>query len=161
MDAQDLIRLVKDTPGTFTIRVVGRSMFPILKQGDKIRFRKVPLSEVSAGSLILYQDGKHLFSHRLIHKIKGKKKLFFLEKGDNTTSFSWWSEDDYLGKIEEVERRGKVRNLEKFSQVLFGKVMFWWNLLLIILIKFKRSLSGDSFRRARRTGYEEKIRASS
>ena len=123
---------------TFTLKVSVRSMFPILKQGDKIRFKKAPLSKVAAGSLIIYQEGKYLFSHRLIQKSKEKEKLFFLEKGDNTASFSWRSEDDYLGKIEKIERRGKVRNLEKFSQVLFAKAMLLWNFSLIILIKFKR-----------------------
>ncbi len=141
MDNQDLIELIKDASEPLMLRVSGSSMFPFLKAGDKVKVRKESLSKVPAGSLIIYQEGGRLFSHRLIQKIKGKEKYFFLEKGDNTLNFSLRGEDDYLGKVEKIESQEKIKDLERFPQVFFNKIFLIWDLLLINLIRFKRNLA--------------------
>ena len=64
--------------GSTVVRVYGRSMYPILRNGTRVEVQPVAYDELAVGDLVVFSDGRGLICHRLIRKAH---RLCYL-KGD-------------------------------------------------------------------------------
>jgi signal peptidase I len=65
------------------VRAKYNSMFPFIKNGDKIVLRKISPSDIQAGFIYAYLRDNEIIMHRFI-RFENKKLLF---KGDNNLTF--------------------------------------------------------------------------
>ncbi len=54
--------------GRTTIRVYGRSMYPILRHGTRVVVQPVVYDELVQGDLVVFFDGRGIVCHRLLYK---------------------------------------------------------------------------------------------
>jgi signal peptidase I len=64
--------------GRTVVRVQGRSMYPILRNGTRVEIQPVAYDELRIGDLVVFYDGRGIVCHRLIRKAN---RLCYL-KGD-------------------------------------------------------------------------------
>src|SRR5437870_4505628 len=64
--------------GRTIVRVHGRSMYPMLRNGVRLEVQPAAYDELRAGDLVVFHDGSGIICHRLIRKAD---RLCFL-KGD-------------------------------------------------------------------------------
>lgn len=68
--------------GRTVVRVQGRSMFPVVRNGMRIEIQPVAYDELAPGDLVVFTDGRGIICHRLIRKahrlcyLKGDTNLF-------------------------------------------------------------------------------------
>ncbi len=64
--------------GRAVVRIQGRSMYPTLRNGERVLVSPVAYDELVIGDLIVFHDGRGLLCHRLIRKTNRTLSL----KGD-------------------------------------------------------------------------------
>jgi signal peptidase I len=64
--------------GRTVVRVQGRSMYPILRNGTRVEIQPVAYDELEIGDLVVFYDGRGIICHRLVGKAH---RLCYL-KGD-------------------------------------------------------------------------------
>ena len=77
----DFTRAVQETlerRGRAIVRVQGRSMYPILRNGARVEVQPVAYDELQRGDLVVFTDGRGIVCHRLIRR---SHRLCYL-KGD-------------------------------------------------------------------------------
>ena len=68
--------------GRTIVRVQGRSMYPMLRNGVRLEVQPTAYDELRIGDLVVYHDGRGIICHRLIRKadrlcfLKGDTNLF-------------------------------------------------------------------------------------
>jgi signal peptidase I len=79
--APETARMVEEAlrlHGRTVVRIYGRSMYPALRNGERVLVSPVAYDELVVGDLIVFHDGRGLLCHRLIRKAN---HLLYL-KGD-------------------------------------------------------------------------------
>ncbi len=89
--------------------VRGISMYPVLKEGDMVRVKKIDASEIKIGDLIFaIFPPEEFIVHRVIRKRLNNQELIFITKGDAILSSSEKIHfKDVLGKVISIKRSGK------------------------------------------------------
>jgi signal peptidase I len=91
-----------DSGLTLRVRVTGRSMAPFLKGNEILTIRKVAVSSLHIGDLILFKDSIGIpILHRIIKKRRiGDDQLSFCTKGDSLLALDdTVSGNEVLGKV--------------------------------------------------------------
>jgi len=102
--AGDIVR----TFGEVRLRVFGTSMAPAILPGDLIYVRRVILSEMSVGSIVLYARDERIFAHRVVGFSSSPAQTVLVTRGDRLCyNDPMVSPDELLGKVISVERRGR------------------------------------------------------
>ncbi len=87
-------RRLRDTfaahKGESWLRFQGRSMLPMLRDGDLLRVRHGPPSAIGCGAIVVFNDGDSTIVHRLLYR-RGRGAVL-VTKGDNA-----WRIDRPLG----------------------------------------------------------------
>ena len=91
----------------FTVRVVGWSMRPLLRDADRVEVDPVPASEIRPGDIIAFRRGATTITHRVLDVRREGEGLKFREKGDNNRTSLWVDARDCLGRAVCVEREGR------------------------------------------------------
>jgi signal peptidase I len=92
---------------TLRVRVTGRSMAPFLKGNEILTIKKVALSSLQIGDLILFKDSSGMpILHRIIKKRRiGDYQFYFYTKGDSLLALDdTVSGNEVLGKVCEIEK---------------------------------------------------------
>lgn len=131
--------------GSIQITVNGNSMFPFLKNNDRIILNKAGLDQISIGDIVLTDKGNRLLCHRVFKKNTNslRTKADALIYSDELAQ-----EKDLIGKVV-VIRSGKktIRlntNFAKYSGFLISRVMVIGAFLYIplrLLRKIGRTLA--------------------
>jgi L-amino acid N-acyltransferase YncA len=106
-----------------SLHLSGMSMFPAIRAGDRCRVVAVDPETVGVGDIILATRDQRLFAHRVVAIEAGPPRRWII-KGDTML----WpdppvTEDDLLGQVIGVERRGRVIDLRAPVRRKFGAVM--------------------------------------
>jgi len=121
---------------TVRLRMARVSMTPTIKINDYIIVKKIPLSQLRIGSIILYQNENFFYTHRFLYK---KEKLL-RTKGDRLHYIDpSISQKQFLGKVIAIEKNGKIINLETLRYCILN---LWKGLLSLgdaILYKYQKS----------------------
>jgi signal peptidase I len=121
----DMLKLFEDilkTGSSLRIKVTGRSMSPFLKGNEILSIKKVPVSLLKKGDLILFKNPQDVpVIHRIIKKsFADENNSFFQTKGDALfLPDSPVSQNDVLGKVCKIEQTAflpwaKNINMESF-----------------------------------------------
>jgi hypothetical protein len=79
----------------------GRSMLPTLRENWRIKIVPISADEIKPGDIALI-NADILCIHRIIARFKKNNQLFFIEKGDNSSTARIVSQEQIVGKVAEV-----------------------------------------------------------
>ncbi len=89
-----------DTLGEIEVRLTGNCMWPIVRNQDLIRLEKFPYSSLRPGDVMIFQTTETtLHANTLFRKIKPGEPV----------------PQGYVGKVSQLERRGKILHLNERS----------------------------------------------
>ncbi len=115
----------------FPIR--GRSMRPLLREGDEIQVRFCFPENIRKGDLAVFWEGRVLKAHRILDIFKTSQDILFLEKGDSNPTASYIPSSRIKGLVQAVRKPWGVVGLDRAC-------WRWWNRMV--------SRSGYGFIRA-------------
>jgi signal peptidase I len=102
--------------------VKGTSMLPMLRVGDRVKVQRVD-GDLQLGDIVVFRQGSEL----IIHRVLGFRRNQWYTRGDNVMHFDPpISTDDILGRVSELERRGKHYNLTTRVWRWLGWMIAWW-----------------------------------
>ena len=121
----------------------GWSMYPTIKDGERITVEPVVPSQVKRGDILLHHNGRGVIAHRVV-RIGRKKALlnprnsvlgtFFILRGDASSTCDEPVEaDQALGKVVSVERNGDLIDLDGWKSIILYTARFCGS-------RFKRSI---------------------
>lgn len=115
----------------------GFSMWPFLRQGEKLIVKKAPMESLKVGDIILYQGDNQLVCHRLVKKVKNQDEYLFYSRGDNSNSSpELITKEKFLGKITGILRKnGKITNLMGRKQQFIHRFIVIFSPLIVKIIK--------------------------
>ncbi|MBN2433291.1 MAG: hypothetical protein JXQ27_17605 [Acidobacteria bacterium] len=82
--------------------IEGRSMTPLLRQGDRVTISWVEPARLRPGDIIAYWNESRFVVHRLLEIKKEHGKTFLRESGDQGGACRWIHADRLLGRVESV-----------------------------------------------------------
>ncbi|HAZ11000.1 MAG: hypothetical protein A2047_00480 [Omnitrophica bacterium GWA2_41_15] len=96
-----------------TVPLSGKSMYPALKEGWRVKVVSEDASNIKVRDIIVF--GKEgLTCHRIIGKIKFFGRYYFIQKGDNSSVGGIVKGDDLIGKVAEAfDEEGKNINISE------------------------------------------------
>lgn len=99
-----------------SIKMKGYSMYPTLRPDDIGVIEYCAPENLKTGDIIVFKSNRHLVAHRLI-AIKKENNIFqFTAKGDkNSFCDPVFSQEALIGRIKELERKGKKINTDSRS----------------------------------------------
>jgi signal peptidase I len=104
------------------LQVKGGSMWPIVRQDDKLLTRKVEFSALRTADIILYRNDAGLVCHRFVRVgQKGSGAIFLYCRGD--TSYAPSEKvlpQSLIGRVDMLIREGKIVDLRGFIARFFG-----------------------------------------
>ena len=87
----------------------GFSMWPFIRQSDKLIVKKCLVTDLRRGDVILYSFDNKLICHRLIKKINNRDGFSLFVRGDNSGwKYELISEDMVMGKAVALIRNSYV-----------------------------------------------------
>lgn len=109
------------------LRMVSRSMLPAIKFNDYIVVKKVPVSCLRPGAIILYQFANSFYTHRLLYTSGNRLRT----KGDRLPYLDPpMLQAQFLGKVIAIERNGK---LIKIDTLKYDLLNLWRGLLSFVV----------------------------
>ncbi|HEY8241019.1 MAG TPA: signal peptidase I, partial [Kiritimatiellia bacterium] len=78
--------------------ICGTSMRPLMRAGQRVGIRPVPVDSIRPGDIIAFQSAKRVVLHRVIDVHREGQSLRFREKGDNRPLSTVIRDDQVLGK---------------------------------------------------------------
>ena len=119
------------------IEASGFSMWPFIREGEKLIIRKTLVEDLKVGEIILYQAEDKLICHRLVKKIKDNDKYLIYSRGDNSLSLpEFVIKDKFLGKVVGVlKKNGKAVSIAGRKQRLFNRIIVMIAPLIVKIIK--------------------------
>lgn len=129
-----------------TITYKGSSMFPVLKDGWKIRVEPKNLEGISKGDILVFVYNSGLTVHRTIGKFKKGKRIFFLQKGDVVNFGGIIKAEQVIGRVVEVldPPVGKIDNgLWKKQNSIFITCSLVFCFIYVLLSYLKRGILGS------------------
>ena len=121
----------------------GWSMYPTIKDGEKITVEPATLSQVKQGDILLHHNGRGVIAHRVV-RVGRKKALFNTQdsifdpflvlRGDACSTCDEPVEaNQVLGKVLCVERNGRLINLNGWKSIILYTLHF-------LIFRFKTSI---------------------
>lgn len=99
-------------------------MLPWVRPGDIAVVRGGGLDGVRCGDVVLFRRSDHLFVHRIVEKRGALDKSRFFAKGDaHPTTDGAVTEDEMLGRVVRLYRRGRRIDLDAPVQMALGLVI--------------------------------------
>lgn len=93
------------------VEVRGWSMYPIIRDGDKIRVTPVMIDEVDVGDVVFFRSGDHLLAHRVVGYSSEDGCTTLRARGDR-----FRQADPPFGQVELVGRVATVFRYRRGSQ---------------------------------------------
>jgi signal peptidase I len=122
------------------LRVSGRSMHPLMRQGDSIRLEKCTARALAIGDIITFKKDGNYFTHRLLWTTKRGNGIRLITKGDNEINTDPpVSPVSVIGKVTSIQRGNRTLHLNtpfwRSMNRLFG-VFFLLETITILLYRF-------------------------
>ena len=87
----------------------GWSMWPFLRGKEKLIVKKISISDLRVGDLMLYKADKNLICHRLVKKTQDKNRYIIYARGDASLGLpDLVKEEMFLGKVIGVVKNNKI-----------------------------------------------------
>jgi hypothetical protein len=107
----------------------GNSMRPFIEGGDIIIIEPINGSQLHIGDVVYYRQSDGLLcAHRLIHKDTVEGRAILTTKGDNLPYCDLpFSIDTVLGRVVQIESRGKQVSLNGGWCQMLGRLVAWFS----------------------------------
>ncbi len=89
-------------------RVTSNSMYPMIKEGDRILVEKVSPKSVRFGDIIVFRRSRKLVIHRILGRRTIRGRLHFLEKGDGNLGAGLVPVEDMVARVRSICRPAKT-----------------------------------------------------
>lgn len=99
------------------LRVWGKSMHPLMRQGDSIRLEKCTVGTLAIGDVITFKKDGHYFTHRLLWRRKRANGIRLITKGDNEINTD--------PPVSPVSVLGRVTSIQRGNRTLHLGSPFW------------------------------------
>ena len=96
-------------------KVQGRSMRPLLREGDEIQVRFCLPENLRRGDLAVFWEGRVLNAHRILNIRKTPADILFLEKGDSNPHGGYIPSSRIKGVVQAVRKPGGTIGLDRPS----------------------------------------------
>lgn len=139
-DLAGLTRDVLSKGGTLGFKARGTSMFPLIRDGDTLVVRSVPLDRFTRGTVAFYQlDGGRLLAHRVIETCCETTHTGLKVRGDAAAGpADTIDAKQVLGQVVAVIRKGRRLSLEYGFPSIAEKMWTGLNPALRLFLKFTR-----------------------
>lgn len=125
----------------FFFETKGFSMWPFIRQGEKLIFKRAPLEDLKVGDIILYRANDNLVCHRLVKKVKDKQGYLIYSRGDNSRFLTELVREElFLGKGIAILRNNKMVSITGLRQQFFNRVIVMAAPFFSMLIKVAKVL---------------------
>jgi len=134
----ELLKKSIKNKGSLTLPSFGYSMYPFIKEHDVCTFVPCEIQTLNKGDVVLfYTDEGNLTAHRFLEKKQVLNKTQFLFKGDtNLLPDLPVFQDQIIGKLEQINRNGKISFVHDLSAKVWAYVIFTFPILSKILRKY-------------------------
>ncbi|MBV7328942.1 signal peptidase I [Chloroflexi bacterium TSY] len=106
-----------------TIRVAGRSMLPLIQDGDSVRIVH-DVSSVRQGDIVVFRYGGQLIAHRVMRVHNEPPVVMFMTKGDNTVSFDApVRADQVIGRVSALQKGDRYIVLDTLAWRVAGRLV--------------------------------------
>ncbi len=121
----------------------GTSMNPVLKAGDEILVRRIPLSCLCFGDVITYEENGTFITHRFLYSRSKKNQTMMVTKADNRLKLDKPVTPLFLlGKVVGISRNGQRIEMETkwwyFSSRLIALLSLMEGQLFEIFLSLKK-----------------------
>ena len=96
-------------------KVRGRSMRPLLQEGDEIQVRYCLPENIRRGDLAVFWEGRVLNAHRILDIRQTPSDILFLEKGDSNPHGGYIPSSRIKGLVQAVRKPGGTMGLDRPS----------------------------------------------
>ena len=132
------LKLIEEK-GKIYLRLSGFSMFPFLKDGDVALIKKVEISALKTGDVIVFKLDQKMIAHRLMEIKKNGEHYEITTKGDTSKNNDpKFTELNYVGKITSFNRKEKnIKITTRFYEFIgvFIVKTSWLNTPFFVLNK--------------------------
>ncbi len=112
----------------------GFSMWPFIRQGDKLVIKKVPVDDLRPGDIILYRANNQLVCHRLVKK----NRDFLYTRGDNSMSSpEVITQEIFIGKVVGIIRNNRMISLTGWRNRLINSFIV---IIVPLIIRFLKPI---------------------
>lgn len=123
-----------------TMRVLGKSMYPLIREGDPIQVEQCKPRDLSMGDIITFRNDDLTVTHRVLWITRKGNDIKLITKGDNEIiSDPPVSSVHIVGKVVGIGRANRTLNLEtpswRFMNRLLG-FLFMLEMASILLYRF-------------------------
>lgn len=143
--ARDLAWETSGVDRLIRLEVISRSMYPMLRPGDKVVVQEIQPEALRTGDLVVIRKQDEFITHRLVGRVSNS----YITKGDG------WRhldppvlEDSILGAVVIIKRKDKDISLQtkywRLANLCLGYLNLWEGLFFGILRAFKSRLKGLS-----------------
>jgi signal peptidase I len=120
----DLSLKLIEEKGKIYLRLSGFSMFPFLKEGDVALIKKVEITALKIGDVIVFKQGEKMIAHRLFEIVKNGEHFTITTKGDTSQNNDpIFTEKEYVGKIISYNRKEKKITITTKFYELIGRII--------------------------------------
>lgn len=127
----DLLRMAIDSRHTTSIRVVGNSMHPTLKDGCMIRVEPIDRVHIRRGDIVVWhrsEGGVAIIVHRVVKSYRKEGCMYVVTKGDHYLNTDW--------PVRESDIVGRVRKDDfLLSQHVYDRIAVLFNLIVYPLVE--------------------------
>ena len=123
MDEQTVqtLKLIVQKKGMVRLPASGKSMYPLIQQGDICEFVQIDPQAIEKGDIILFITEGQLVAHRFFQKNQEHRCLF---KGDANLGFDQpVSDEQLIGKLVKIKRKDKTISLNSLIPAVWGKLI--------------------------------------
>ncbi len=112
----------------------GFSMWPFMRQGEKLVIKKVPADDLRVGDIILYRANNQLVCHRLVKK----NRDFLYTRGDNSLSSpEVITQEIFIGKVVGIIRNNRMISLTGWRNRLINSFIV---IIVPLIIRFLKPI---------------------
>ena len=110
-----IVNVWDQTSEKFTIPIVGRSMYPLIREGDNVLV-ECGYSQIRRGDIIAFRSENKLIVHRVLTISEKGTGFSVTTKGDNVPHLDpVVSHREIIGKVSAIKRGEKMLSLDTFS----------------------------------------------
>jgi ATP-binding cassette subfamily B protein len=109
----------------------GISMFPLLKEGDKLHIQKAGIKNLSKGDIVVCTINQKTIGHRIIDIINNKGNYHYKTQGDNCAKADpIFKGDAIIGIVIGFTRNGKNYSFQSFGYRLFRFLILYFSFIV-------------------------------
>jgi signal peptidase I len=106
----------KESRSELELPISGRSMFPMLREGNRITIRTGTVG-LKLGDIAVFRRGREVIAHRVLHTGSSHGKTYWITQGDQCSCpDSVVYEDQVIGRVVGIWRAGQYTDLSNWNR---------------------------------------------